>query len=65
MPTPPTTRFEFGDVVLVEFPFTTQIQSKIRPAVVVSSALYNRSRPDLVLMGIRAMCDLRWHSGSC
>jgi mRNA interferase MazF len=29
--------FEFGDVVLVPFPFTDQTTSKKRPAVVVSS----------------------------
>ena len=46
----PTTRFEFGDIVLVPFPFTDQTAGKRRPAVVVSTAAYNRSRPDLVLM---------------
>ena len=46
----PTTRFEFGDIVLVPFPFTDQTAGKRRPAVVVSTAAYNRSKPDLVLM---------------
>ncbi len=44
--------FEFGDVVLVPFPFTSQTASKKRPAVVVSSSLYNQSRPDVVVMAI-------------
>jgi mRNA interferase MazF len=46
------TRFEFGDVVLVPFPFTDQSNSKKRPAVVVSSPAYNAERPDLIVMAI-------------
>jgi mRNA interferase MazF len=34
--------YSFGDVVLVQFPFTNQTNSKRRPAVVVSKASYNR-----------------------
>jgi mRNA interferase MazF len=49
---PNTTSFEFGDVVLVPFPFTNQSTSKKRPAVVVSSAAYVRSRPDLIVLAI-------------
>lgn len=44
--------FEFGDVVLVPFPFTSQTASKKRPSVVVSSGSYNQSRPDIVVMAI-------------
>jgi|SRR6185437_5588880 len=43
---------EFGDVVLVPFPFTSQAQSKKRPAVIISNGAYNRSRPDIVVMAI-------------
>jgi mRNA interferase MazF len=46
------TDYEFGDVVLVVFPFTDQITSKKRPAVVVSSLAYNRQRPDIILMAV-------------
>lgn len=45
-------RFEFGDVVLVPFPFTNQTTSKQRPAVIVSQRAYMRSRPDVVLMAV-------------
>lgn len=49
---PPTTAYNFGDVVLVPFPFTDQTDAKKRPAVVVSSAAYNSARRDLVLMAV-------------
>jgi len=44
--------FEFGDVVLVPFPFTSMATSKQRPAVIVSSRAYNTTKPDLVMMAI-------------
>jgi mRNA interferase MazF len=44
--------FEFGDVLLVPFPYTSQADSKKRPAVAVSSRAYGRARPDVVLMAI-------------
>ena len=44
--------FEFGDVVLVRFPFTSQAAFKQRPAVVVSNRDYNVVRPDVVIMAI-------------
>ncbi len=47
-----TSRFGFGDVVLVPFPFTDQSGTKKRPAVVVSGANYNTSRRDIVIMTI-------------
>ena len=46
------TDYEFGDVVLVPFPFTDQTTTKKRPAVVVSSQAYHRTRADLILMAI-------------
>lgn len=49
---PPTIVYNFGDVVLVPFPFTDQSGAKKRPATVVSSSVYNSARPDLVLMAI-------------
>lgn len=47
-----TSRFRFGDVVLVPFPFTDQSGSKKRPAVVVSSERYNADRRDVVIMAV-------------
>ncbi len=44
--------FEFGQVVLVPFPFTSQTASKQRPAVVISSRAYAVERPDIVLMAV-------------
>jgi mRNA interferase MazF len=44
--------YEFGDVVLVPFPFTNQAASKQRPAVIVSAGRYNRVKPDIVVMAI-------------
>ena len=44
--------YEFGDVVLVPFPFTNLTTSKQRPAVIVSSVDYASARPDVVLMAI-------------
>ncbi len=44
--------FEFGDVVLLPFPFTSQIASKRRPAVVVSNTGYNLAKPDVVVMAV-------------
>ncbi|MGB9030449.1 MAG: type II toxin-antitoxin system PemK/MazF family toxin [Acidobacteriaceae bacterium] len=44
--------YEFGDVVLVSFPFTNQMTLKKRPAVVVSNKSYNASKRDVVIMAI-------------
>lgn len=46
------TSYNFGDIVLVPFPFTDQSGIKKRPAVIVSSAAYNIARLDLILMAI-------------
>jgi len=50
--TPPTTPFEFGDVLIVPFPFSDQSTTKQRPAVIVSSSAYNAQRPDLILLAV-------------
>jgi mRNA interferase MazF len=44
--------FDFGNIVLVPFPFTSQTASKKRPAVVVSGSAYNQAKSDIVVMAI-------------
>ena len=46
------TPFEFGDIILVPFPFTDQSTTKKRPAVVISANAYNTERPDLIIMAV-------------
>jgi len=46
------TIYEFGDVLLVPFPYTNQTTTKKRPAVVISSKSYNQIRPDIILLAI-------------
>jgi mRNA interferase MazF len=51
------TNYEFGDVVLVPFPFTDQTTTKKRPAIVVSSADYQLQRLDLILIGVTSQAN--------
>ena len=44
--------FQRCDVVLVPFPFSDLSTTKVRPAVVVSSALYHATEPDLLLVAL-------------
>ena len=44
--------FQCGDVVLVPFLFSDLSTTKVRPAVVVSSALYHTTEPDLLLAAL-------------
>jgi mRNA interferase MazF len=46
------TGLNFGDIVLIPFPFTNQSAAKRRPAVVISAAHYNVVRPDVILMAV-------------
>jgi mRNA interferase MazF len=46
------TPYKFGQIVLVPFPFTDQTGIKRRPAVVVSSDVYNSAHIDVVLMAV-------------
>lgn len=48
----PTTSYEFGNVVLVGFPFTNLKATKKRPAVILSSTSYQAYRPDVILLAI-------------
>ena len=44
--------FEFGDVLLLPFPFSSHSAVKKRPAIVVSSRAYNNAKPDVVVMAV-------------
>lgn len=47
-----TMNYNFGDILLVPFPYTDQTGSKKRPAVVVNSTTFNQRHSDLILMAI-------------
>lgn len=49
---PNTIGSNFGDVVLVPFPFTDQTTGKRRPAIVVSSDAYHRERSDVIVVAV-------------
>lgn len=57
------TTFERGDIVLVPFPFSDQTAIKKRPAVIVSSNVYNRISADLVIMAITSKVEKALHIG--
>jgi mRNA interferase MazF len=44
--------YDFGDIVLVTYPYSNQVGTKKRPAVVVSQAAYNIALRDVVLMPV-------------
>jgi mRNA interferase MazF len=44
--------FQRGDVLLVPFPYSDLTATKVRPAVVLSSAIYHATEPDLILAAI-------------
>lgn len=46
------TTYNFGEIVLVPFPFADQTAIKRRPAVIVSSNDYNANRPDIIIMAV-------------
>jgi mRNA interferase MazF len=52
------TAYNFGDIILVPFPFTDQTYSKKRPAIIISSNTYNQQKPDLIIMAITSQVSL-------
>ena len=59
------TNYNFGDIVLLQFPFTDLTTTKKRPAVIISSFEYNSKRPDIIVMAvtsrireIQSFCDV-------
>ncbi len=51
------TTYKFGDVILVAFPFTDGSSSKKRPAIVISSDSYDRSKPDVILIAVTSQIN--------
>ena len=49
--------YSFGEVVLVDFPFSSNVGIKKRPAVVISSETFNKLKEDLVLLAITSQID--------
>lgn len=60
MTTPPMPTSNPGDVVIVPFPFTDRDASKRRPALVCSSAAFNRQARHLVLAMITTSAHAPW-----
>ena len=46
------TIYNRGDVVLVGFVFSDELTKKLRPALVISSVAYNRSRQEIIVAAI-------------
>ena len=57
------TAFQRGDVLLVPFPFSDLSTTKTRPAVVVNSAGYHATEPDLLLAALTS--QLSQATGPC
>ena len=49
--------YSFGDVVLVDFPFSSNLGIKKRPAVIVSKTDFNNSKEDIILLAITSKVD--------
>ena len=48
----PTTTCRRGDVVLVRFVFADETETKLRPAVVISSTAHHRARQEAIVAAI-------------
>jgi mRNA interferase MazF len=53
------TAFKRGDVILVSFVFVDESGSKMRPALVVSSAVYHRGRLEAIVAAITSNVQRR------
>lgn len=49
--------YDFSDVLLVNFPFSSYLGKKKRPAVVISTPDFNKENSDLVLLAITSKID--------
>ena len=46
------TVYDRGDMVLVGFVFSDELGRKLRPAIVISSAAYNRARQEVIVAAV-------------
>ena len=46
------TNYERGEVILLHFPFTNLSEGKKRPALIISTDIYNSSRKDVIAAAI-------------
>lgn len=51
------TNYNFGSVILVPFPFTNFSSTKKRPTVIISSQIYNQTKPDLIVMPVTSQIN--------
>ncbi len=49
---PSTTTCDRGQIVVVNVPFSDQSGAKLRPALVISTALFHRQLPDVVVVPV-------------
>lgn len=49
--------YSFGDVLLVDFPFSSNTGVKKRPAVVISKLDFNKVKEDIILLAITSKVD--------
>ncbi|WP_420265674.1 type II toxin-antitoxin system PemK/MazF family toxin [Candidatus Magnetominusculus dajiuhuensis] len=59
------TACERGDVVLVPFPFSSHSVLKKRPAVIISSNIYNNISSDVVIMAVTSQTGKTSGIGQC
>ncbi len=52
-----TMTYSFGEVVLVDFPFSSNLGIKKRPAVIISKTDFNNSKEDIILLAITSKVD--------
>jgi mRNA interferase MazF len=59
------TVYNRGEIILVPFPFSDQISTKKRPAVVVSCNAHNNLSADIVIMAITSNIEKTVRIGEC
>jgi mRNA interferase MazF len=55
--------YDFGDIILVNYPYSDQAGAKKGPAVVVSQAAYNIALPDVILMPVSSQIRIPLRHG--